>query len=513
MRTGAAIAVTLTTLAVLAACEGDEASRRSKPLYGYSAGPDKVGDDAGGGQDALPGDDGTPGGDVVVGPDVPDGAGGPDAAEGPDGQVTGDAATSTDAGGKPDGGSVTPSDGKVGSACKLEADCKDTDGVCLDWPGGYCTVLECLQGGGGCPGGSECHPVDEGITGCLKTCATQSDCRAGYDCKRLIRQDGTFSQVCFSTAPGAGGPAAICSQAKDCAGQATCLTFLPKGYCAVVGCGEGIPCPSKTKCVSLGQINACLADCDGAHPCPGSAAKIQSCMEETDIQGQPVTVCMTGEAGKDIGEFCTTDLECSSKHCTIHATGRCAPGEQLCSSDKDCGATGGTCDIKGEYLVGSCGQACSLDVPCPEGATCIPTSATAGECSLTCKSLADVFTCDENLGEVCVIGDPLGPAPSEDTYACFSQPPGQVGAHCDTAPGGPGCATDLMCYQGKASAGYCTTGCGAKDYCPWTTICGSAGAFEQCLRRCKAKTDCPDGFDCAAKPVVTGVPQKVCFPL
>ena len=499
-------------------CDGVTPEGRDKPIYGYSAAPDPaesadavapgdaaVADAAGGGDGGVADGGATDGGAGVDGVSPGDGAGG-----GGDGAVPSDGSAGADGGG-PDAASA--GDGSVGSPCKLEADCKDPGAVCLDWPGGYCTILDCLPGGTDCPGESECHIIDDGITACLDPCSKQADCRSAYDCKRLIRQDGTFAQACFSTAPGAGGPASLCKHAKDCAGQATCLTFMPSGYCAVVGCGAGIPCPVKTSCVSLGEINACLSDCDGAHPCPGSAAKIQSCTEDADIQGEPVNVCLTGDSGKEIGDFCTQDLDCKSKHCTIHATGRCAPGEQLCDDDADCGATGGTCDIKAEYLVGSCGQACDLDTLCPEASVCVRTAPTTGECSLACKSLSDVFTCDEALAQSCLVGDPYGGDGTTDTYACFSQPVGQVGAHCDTAPEGPGCASGLTCFQGSGSTGYCTTSCGSKDFCPWTTVCGSTGAFEQCLRRCKAKTDCPDGFECISKPVVTGVSQKVCFPL
>lgn len=508
------LAAAILTSLVALGCEAVAPEGHDKPLYGYSANPDpKESKDATAGTDA-PGADSSSGDATDAA--TADGAGPADAGADASSPVdtAGDAASPVDGAGGPDGGADAgaPSDGAIGSPCKLDADCKDAGAVCLDWPGGYCTIIDCVPGGGTCPGDAECHLIDEGISACLAGCAKKTDCRSAYDCKRLFRQDGTFDEACFSTAPGAGGPAGLCKFAKDCAGQATCMTFMPGGYCAVVGCGEGIPCPVKTSCVSLGEINACLADCDGAHPCPGSGAKIQSCTEDTDIQGEAVNVCLTGDAGKDIGDFCTADLDCKSKHCTIHATGRCAPGEQLCSDDADCAATGGTCTIKAEYLVGSCGQACDADVACPEATVCIRTGPTTGKCSLACKSLSDVFTCDEALAQSCLVGDAFGGDGQADTYACFSQPVGQVGAHCDTAPEGPGCAAGLTCFQGSGSAGYCTTDCGSKDFCPWTTICGSTGAFEQCLRRCKANTDCPDGFECTAKPAVTGVAQKVCFP-
>jgi hypothetical protein len=492
---------------LLVGCTTEDPARRAKPMYGYSAAGDPIED-----PDATATPDAAPDTSLV---DAGDGSGSTDAADvaeagggqdvTPDAATPDDVTTPTDTGEKPTGG--------IGSSCKLEADCDLEASICLDWPNGYCSKLDCLPGGDGCPDGSECHTVDDGVSVCLVPCEKASDCRIGYDCKRLINQDGTFSQACMATEKGAAGPAGICKFPVDCDGQATCLSFLPGGYCAVVGCGEGVPCPQDTKCVPLGQINACLRDCDGAHPCPGSAAKLQTCQAQLDIQGESVQVCMTGESGKDLGEFCSGDLDCLSKHCTIHATGRCSPGDVPCFDDGDCFETGGACVQKADYVLGTCSQACDTEVACPEGTTCVPSSATQGDCQVVCKGLSDVFTCDDQLGQACLIGNPLGGEPEVDIYACVVPGKGQVGALCDTAPGGAACAGGLSCLQGSGSEGYCTDSCGAKDYCPWSTVCGSTGIFETCLRRCKSKVDCPSGFDCQLKSVVTGVPYKVCFPL
>lgn len=73
----------------------------------------------------------------------------------------------------------------IGDACTTERDCGA--GVCLNrdfTPGGACS-LACNPGGAACPAGSVC--VDDAIgrdsPGCLRSCRTASDCRAGYICR------------------------------------------------------------------------------------------------------------------------------------------------------------------------------------------------------------------------------------------------------------------------------------------------------------------------------------------
>ena len=483
-------------------CSSEQVAGRTKPTYGSTATKDQPdpGVTDGGAQDVglLP---------DAVAADVA-------VADAPDVAVADAQDIQSDTGPAPDV-AVVPDvvgDGGIGSACNVDADCTDADAVCLDFPGGYCTVLGCVPGTGTCPGGSECHVIDDGLTACLATCTKSSDCRKEYPCKRLFKMDGTFSQVCHAVDKGAAGPAGICDYAKACSGTATCLTFLPGGYCAVVGCGPGVPCPLATSCIPMGDFNACLADCDGAHPCPGSAAKLQSCQGQLDLQGETRDVCLTGTSGKELGELCVSNVDCLSKSCTVLAEGRCAPGNGFCLTDADCAMSAGVCDIKAEYHVGVCSKACDVDTPCPEKSLCVPTSATAGLCQVQCKSLSDTYTCDDQLEQECVIGDPLGGELDADLYACVTRGKGKMGELCDNVPDGPTCAEGLTCYQGSGSEGYCTGDCGAKDFCPWSTVCGSAGAFDQCLRRCKADTDCPSGFECKLLPVTTKVNEKICVP-
>jgi hypothetical protein len=73
----------------------------------------------------------------------------------------------------------------IGDPCTTERDCGP--GVCLNRdfaPGGYCS-LRCTRGGPVCPAGSVCveSALSRDTAGCMRSCRTSADCRAGYVCK------------------------------------------------------------------------------------------------------------------------------------------------------------------------------------------------------------------------------------------------------------------------------------------------------------------------------------------
>jgi hypothetical protein len=83
----------------------------------------------------------------------------------------------------------------VGGGCSSASDCAQTgqDGgtviraVCLNTPGGYCSV-PCNTAGSdaGCPSGSMCAVYPSGSsTNCIQLCTMQSDCRSGYNCNGI----------------------------------------------------------------------------------------------------------------------------------------------------------------------------------------------------------------------------------------------------------------------------------------------------------------------------------------
>jgi hypothetical protein len=114
---------------------------------------------------------------------------------------------------------------KIGDSCSISSDCATEGGRICDTssPGGYCTIPGCDLGT--CPSESECVQfwsiinVDKTCTGpddctvdevctvggycaardsevrfCMLSCSSQSDCRAGYECRDLDRMSAHGGQ-------------------------------------------------------------------------------------------------------------------------------------------------------------------------------------------------------------------------------------------------------------------------------------------------------------------------------
>jgi hypothetical protein len=220
--------------------------------------------------------------------------------------------------------------GIAGAACASHTDCASSDGDphCLPstnvaYPGGYCTEF-CQQGDAGCTGDALCMPFGLSKHGvCLDGCATNADCRAGYQCV----DSGQGTSVCFhatdsdctnqqdddydgltdcqepecqDTAYCAPGPAPVgseCSAASDCQANMNdpyCMTALsgwPNGYCSEFcdldanDCGPDAAC---TDAFGPGPAVAgrCLRTCDSPQDCrPGYTC------EELWISGAATSVC------------------------------------------------------------------------------------------------------------------------------------------------------------------------------------------------------------------------------
>jgi hypothetical protein len=91
---------------------------------------------------------------------------------------------------------------KIGDSCTVSTNCSASgDRLCdITEPGGYCTIFNCEPDG--CPDdsvcinfGTELSPVDQCSTAqgnspyqrsfCMARCASNSDCRGGYECQSL----------------------------------------------------------------------------------------------------------------------------------------------------------------------------------------------------------------------------------------------------------------------------------------------------------------------------------------
>ena len=94
---------------------------------------------------------------------------------------------------------LTPTNRVDGTLCERDEQC--AGGGCLtDWPGGYCTTVDCrtfedcARGDDGDEFNNRCFVAGRGENFCVRLCEGADDCRAGYVCQRLGRG---AEGVCF----------------------------------------------------------------------------------------------------------------------------------------------------------------------------------------------------------------------------------------------------------------------------------------------------------------------------
>ncbi|HEY3359312.1 MAG TPA: hypothetical protein VGQ83_39045 [Polyangia bacterium] len=114
--------------------------------------------------------------------------------QGTDGGTVADAPAAGQEDGSPPGGDGAGASGAVGDPCTSADTCpaggSGTTECITDWPGGYCAVADCTQHGHDCPNdpgqggtattGGKC--VLSPTAKCLALCASNADCRDGYEC-------------------------------------------------------------------------------------------------------------------------------------------------------------------------------------------------------------------------------------------------------------------------------------------------------------------------------------------
>lgn len=74
----------------------------------------------------------------------------------------------------------------VGDPCTTGADCLNQQCFQQDWaPGGYCSTSCRVDDINSCPVGTVCVRglLANNAGGCMRSCRTASDCRAGYVCQ------------------------------------------------------------------------------------------------------------------------------------------------------------------------------------------------------------------------------------------------------------------------------------------------------------------------------------------
>jgi len=398
--------------------------------------------------------------------------------------------------------------GVIGRPCKKDMDCKlfGIDGVCLDWPAGYCSILDCDGEGGECPAGSVCMALTPNALACAALCETGADCRLkdGYGCKGIAGPEGDPVRICYEVDK-ENGPAEGCYGHEDCAGSAACLTNFSGGYCAVLFCSAESPCDEGTACVLVNGTAACLKECESVTDCqvegdfPRECASMKSAIDF----GDKVDVCASGTLGVPIGGQCLNDMECDSEECEVVFTGKCSFSKDGCVLDSDC-TDGGICQHSAEYTFGYCTKECSMTKPCKGAAFCIGMTVSGGggvegRCLPGCADPGDV-TCRSEAGLTCLFGDPVGEV---GHYACAGIEPGSLGDSCKA----PSHCSSGQCLVSSGGSGYCAGPCGFQGFCPFPTSCqqvGGEGEYK-CVLRCLSQDDCSPGFQC--KP-----PMNICYP-
>ncbi len=382
-------------------------------------------------------------------------------------------------------------DGSVGAACFLDEQCAG-DGLCLDWEGGYCTFLNCptvFQ----CPEGSGCVDLGGGKTICLELCG---ECREHYGCKPFVSVNAGVLSGCVGVSETAAPPGGLCEEHTDCAGALACLSFVPGGYCALIGC-EPDTCPASTECVTYNGQPTCLAACGTTDDCLVGGAEDRTCAPLLDLSLKVAHVCIPSVDGIGVGSECTLDIECESNECRIVAEGKCVGSSLGCFTDADCPGAG-VCELAPAYVKGVCTQACAADVKCPGNTLCIQTLAGPSWCQVPCPGLNDAITCDKTLGESCVFGDPLA-GTGGGTYACVVLKSGDPGMLC---------AADEDC-KGGGCLGVCAPPCGEDLSCPFPAACVEHDGALRCMKRCFSLQDCAPTMACKTTPTAF---SKICVP-
>lgn len=296
--------------------------------------------------------------------------------------------------------------------------------------------LGCAALGTPCTMASECASTQCAMAGgqmvCTRSCFPDTmidPCPTGTHCE----VNGCGSGECTPGAPGTGAAGATCAADTDCS----------SGYCAVLqgrhlcgrhcwpaggsGCGDGLDC-------NLGSGTDPITECG-------------ACVPTAQSMGP-----------RALGEACTTDIDCSSQHCSAAAHYCTEP----CTMQSDCPTAwhcSGTFCAPGP--LGMLGAACTTTGDCSTTAPdCVES-----ECSTPCTM----------GGASCAIG-----------FSCVSS---AMGDHClhDGAAVGGACMSNSDCRSDLClTNGICTAYCDTTP-CPTGFDCITAGDIHACL----AHTDPP----------------------
>jgi hypothetical protein len=412
--------------------------------------------------------------------------------------------------------------------CTDERDTKPcgTDGTCdgvgecrYVSSGQACTQASCsggtfkpaaiCDGAGNCPAAKaqDCAPFLCGLTGCLKTCASQSDCdsttsycdAATNTCAAKL-SNGRPASYSYQCSSGVVADGVCCNQA--CTGGCSACTLALNGLSTASTDGQCLP----VKAGNADPHNTCAASssrpcgydgtCDGAggchYPASGTSCGAASCAGST----LTTQTCDSTHACASNSEPCRNSLACGSASACNTA----------CVADSDCitGAhcASGTCTPKLVKGAGcTAGSQCTSTF-CVDGVCC--DGACTGQCQ-GCAELGKVGTCST------VSGQPRGTraACTATAATCAGQCSG-LPNQCsypaaETVCSGASCSSDAAVQTASVcnGAGACTTSsvvpCGSGKYCTGAACVGQIANGGSCLNGSQCTSgNCSNNLCCAA---------------
>jgi len=386
-------------------------------------------------------------------------------------------------------GAACPEDGfaPAGTVCRA-AECVD---------GAERAEAVCTGDSAECPRSASmpCDPFVCGLSACLVTCASDSECVAGFWC-----DEGECLALADLGTPcvdGTGCKSGFCIDGVCCdltCGRQceACDLAGSEGTCMPI---EGAPHGGRTSCASDGSV--CGGACDGVYPegCayPGESVQCRSpscadgiaileafCQGEGNCPVEQTQTCGPFACSGDLcGGECVFDYECNEGH--------------FCAA--------GVCVERMEN-----GEACAGDAQCA-GGRCVDGFCCASACSGQCEA------CDlAGFEGTCttVDGSPHGGRPAcEGTGPCASNCDG-ISTDACILPGTGTACTEAHCIDGfSIPPGSCDGAGGCSVPAPAACepyLCGA----DECLSACTDDEDCAPDYRCFGAECVPNLPVDGC---
>lgn len=273
-------------------------------------------------------------------------------------------------------------------------------------------------------------------------------------------------------------------------------------YCKTIACGQAIcspgtpgsknfgdPCSADTEC----KTSFCRTMADGVKRCsspcqPGSDDCLadEVCAPAAESCGACNPEFLTPANGRQLGEPCELDAQCTSGHCFIMGNqGYCTVS---CSDTQPCGqhyhCVFGSC-VRGEP--GEDGDPCAVDADCSGGRKCVDFGGGFWHCATPCDN-----------GERCPVDGFLCTPDVSGSQFCKLAGGRGLGDKCSSTAT---CAAGLSCMDAGGGDFRCMTNCSRLDnICPSYHNCIPYGQMNYCMPMDGGKTSKKKSGGCQASP-------------